>query len=173
LDNKTLLGNTTGQVAEKVRIPLALALNQNVKELKDDLDTEVEITVSYQYLGRTREITRVEPITLRRMGKVAYRERLDPMVAFIDPDDIIIRNFAQAVSSMPVEIDSTRLDGLRQDNDSLLKAMQIFEALNACGIRYEPHPETPFQSIYAKEYIVDVTTKYTQNLLDAADTWLL
>ncbi|MDP7281423.1 MAG: hypothetical protein QGG39_16280, partial [Candidatus Poribacteria bacterium] len=87
-----------------------------------------------------------------RMGKVAYRERLDPMVAFIDPDDTIIRSFAQAVSSMPVEIDSTRLDGLNQNNNSLLRAMQIFEALNAYGIRYEPHPETPFQSVYAQEY---------------------
>ena len=173
LENKTLSGNTAGQVAEKVRIPLALALNQNVKELKDDLETEVEITVSYQYLGRSREIKRVEPIILRRMGKVAYRERLDPMVAFIDPDDTIIRSFAQAVSSMPVEIDSTRLAGLNQNNDSLLRAMQIFEALNAYGIRYEPHPETPFQSIYAQEYIVDVTTKYAQNLLDAADLWYI
>jgi len=173
LANKTLRGNTAGQVAEKVRIPLALALNQNVQKLKDDLETEIEITVSYQYLGRIREIKRVEPITLRRMGKVAYRERLDPMVAFIDPDDTIIQSFAQAVSKIPVEIDSTRLDDLQQDNDSLLKAMQIFEALNAYGIRYEPHPETPFQSVYAKEYIVDVTTKYTQNLLDAADLWYI
>ena len=173
LENKTLLGNTSGQAAEKVRIPLALVLNQNVQELKGDLETEVEITVSYQYFGRTREIKRVEPITLRRMGKVAYRERLDPMVAFIDPDDTMIRSFAQAVSSTPVKIDSTHLDGLHQGNDSLLRAMQIFEALNAHGIRYEPHSETPFQSIYAKEYIVDVTTKYTQNLLDAADLWYI
>ena len=85
----------------------------------------------------------------------------------------MIRSFAQAVSSTPVKIDSTHLDGLHQGNDSLLRAMQIFEALNAYGIRYEPHSETPFQSIYAKEYIVDVTTKYTQNLLDAADLWYI
>jgi len=156
-----------GSDAGTKRIPLAFQFNRKVERLEQDLQTEAEIIVNYSYLGRTRELRQRQPVMLRQMGKVAYREKLDPMVAFIDPGDPVAKSFATTASQISIESGDLAQFG------NLLTAMKIYEALNSRGIQYQSDTETPFQSIYGKGYVVDETTSYTQSLLSAADLWYI
>ena len=180
---------TPGQESKKLLIPVSLVFNEAVRFLEDDMETEAVITISYPHRMRTRQIEHTQPITLRRMGQVAYRERLNPMVAFIDPADPVVKDFATAATSIPLEIKSVNLEKVRRANDNIFKAMQVFEALNAHGVKYKPHRDTPFQLIYARQVIMDANerldsknplynldlngpfkdAKYPRDLLSAAD----
>ena len=148
-------------------MPLAFQFNKKVEQLDEDLLTEAEIVINYKYLGRTREIRKRRPITLRQMGKVAYREKLDPMVAFIDPTDPVTKSFALSASQITVD------NGNTIQISNLLNAMKIYEALSSRGIEYRSDDSLPFQSIYGRGYVVDETTSYTQSLLSAADLWYI
>ena len=100
---KNILLSSVGSNLSTKRIPLAFQFNKNVEKLDQDIRTEAEILINYKYLGRTREIRQRRPIVLRQMGKVAYREKLDPMVAFIDPADPITKSFALSASQIMVK----------------------------------------------------------------------
>jgi len=162
----------SGQESGKVTIPLSLKFNDKMQSLVDDVQTQAEITITYSYLKRTRELKWTELLNLRRMGKVAYHERLAPMVAFIDPDDSVVRNFANAVVSMPLEIESDSLAKICRANDNIFKAMLIFEALNVHGVKYKEYPDKPFQSIYGKEYVAG-TASYPYTLPNPPDLWYI
>ena len=164
---KDILLPASGSETSNKKVPLAFQFNKKVEQLDEDLLTEAEIVINYKYLGRTREIRKRRPITLRQMGKVAYREKLDPMVAFIDPTDPVTKSFALSASQITVD------NGNMIQISNLLNAMKIYEALSSRGIEYRSDDSLPFQSIYGRGYVVDETTSYTQSLLSAADLWYI
>ena len=164
---KNILLSSVGSNLSTKRIPLAFQFNKNVEKLDQDIRTEAEILINYKYLGRTREIRQRRPVVLRQMGKVAYREKLDPMVAFIDPADPITKSFALSASQIMVK------DNHVKQFTNLVTAMKIYEALNSLGIQYRPDANVPFQSIYGQGYVIDETASYTQSLLSAADLWYI
>lgn len=188
VDGVRLRAAASDGMSEPLTIPLRLDFNQNIRSLTEDVETTAVITVRYHHKWE-RQIEHTTPLVLRAMGQVAYRERLDPIVAFIDPNDPVVRNFADAAVKVPLEITKPAIVEMRRASENIFKAMQVFEALNEHGVRYSDDTDTPFQSIYGRNTVApdqrgtsEVTpfryierkgpfkdTRYPRELLSASD----
>ena len=150
-----LIGQTGDELAFADPVPIKPVLNGDILAVEQSTQTQAEITVTYEYLNRTRTVRKSGPVTIYRPGIVPLGDSVAPIAALVDPFDPAVENFAREVVS--------RYGGqrrMRLVNKKISQAMQLYNALNEMGVRYVPDPDNPYGST-----AID-SVKYPRTMLD-------
>lgn len=109
-----------------------------------------EIEVSYVDASRTRTAKKQSPVTIYKRNAMRWWD-IGAAAAFIIPDDPVVGEFASAA----VLGQNEAIEGMPRSSRPMLRAMALFNALGAHGIRYQMDPNTPYDQVTGKEFIVD------------------
>ena len=156
-----LIGQTRDELAFSQPIDITPVLNDKILAVPQNKQTQVEITVTYEYLNRTRTVRKSEMVTIYSPGTLPLGDSVAPIAAMIDPDDPAVHRFARAVVAGYAD---------RADrwiiSENISTALLLFEALNTYGIRYVPDPYNPYSKISGKKGAID-SVQYPRAVLDA------
>jgi len=128
--------------------------------LVSNAQRQMEVVVNYEHLKRTRRVKGSAKATLYKIGMLPLGEDVSPIAALIDPDDEAVHQFARGVMSQYVDRDD---NGAISKNIS--KAVMLFNALNAYGIKYVPDPYNPYSEVSGKTEAID-SVKYPREVLN-------
>jgi len=139
--------------------PYALPLRFSDSVLGFTQNRVLTATVSVVYKDRKRTRTEEKTYPVRVFKRNAVRwERIDVAAAFVTSEDPNVAHFA----SQLVHTFSNEVRGRLYDRN-LLKAMLIFDALKAYGIRYVKDPLTPFNAARGGDVLDEI--KYPSEAL--------
>jgi tetratricopeptide (TPR) repeat protein len=124
--------------------PLALkpAFGTQILGVEQNISTQMHVTVTYEYLGRTRQTQKSESVFIYRPGMLPLGDSVAPIAALIDPFDPTIQVFTNEVVSQY----STR-EEMNTVNRNVSTAMQIYNALNGSEVKYNPDPYNPYGTV--------------------------
>jgi ligand-binding sensor domain-containing protein/tetratricopeptide (TPR) repeat protein len=134
---------------ETVRVPLRLELSERALELERTESRQLRLTLQYTLAGERKESESTHAVTLIEKHGMVWDEpeRIGLYVTHLDD---AVERFAR---------DTVR--ALREDErgaivyDNLLRAMELFDALAAYGVRYVPDPENPYGGIIPDRPVLD------------------
>lgn len=109
-----------------------------------------EIEVSYVDASKTRTSTKQSPVTIYKRNAMRWWD-IGAAAAFIIPDDKVVGQFASA----SVLGQNETIASMPRPTRPLLRAMAIFDALSEHGVRYQLDPNTPYQQVSGKDFIID------------------
>jgi len=131
--------------------------------LTKNVQSQVEVTVTYRHQKRTRQVKGSAKAAIYRMGMLPLGEDVSPMAALIDPEDEAVRRFARGVVGRYMD----RAD-MEVISGNISKAIQLFDALGSYGVRYVPDPHNPYSEISSRRKTID-SVKYPRETLDPGD----
>ena len=118
-----------------------------------------QVQVSYLDGSRTRSTKKQGRVTIYKRNAIQWEE-IGVAAAFITPDDESVAAFTSGVLR-PHNADVKRSGHASRP---LMRAMLLFDALGAYGVRYLADPNTPYEQIAGKDFIVD-SIKYPAETL--------
>ena len=126
---------------ETVRVPLRLELSDRALELEKNESRQLRLTLQYNLAGGRKESESTHAVTVIEKHGMIWEEpeRIGLYVTHLDE---AVERFAR---------DTVR--GFRERErgaivyDNLLRAMELFDALAARGVRYVADPENPYGGI--------------------------
>jgi len=136
-----LVGQTGDELAFADPIAIRPVLNDAVLTAKQNTPAQAEITVTYEYLSRTRTVQKSEMVTLYRPGILPLGDSVAPIAALIDPFDPVVESFARGIVS--------RYSGehrMQLISKQISQAIQLYSALNGLGMKYVRDPDNPYGS---------------------------
>ncbi|MBM3235964.1 tetratricopeptide repeat protein [Candidatus Poribacteria bacterium] len=166
IEENALLPGTSSLKHEESYTDFRLIFSPD-KILEDDRNTravQVKVEVFYQKGERPESISKTSKIVpLYGLGQIPFGQGgidIDPVLAFIEPNDPVIGEFvSKALKSPSVDVPT--------GYGNIYRAMQIFDALVASHIQYRPDPQKPFHhfaSMERTQTVID-TVKYPRELL--------
>ena len=134
---------------ETVRVPLRIELSDRALDLEKTESRQLRLTLQYTLAGERKESESTHAVTVIEKHGMTWEEpeRIGLYVTHLDE---AVERFAR---------DTVR--GFREDErgaivyDNLLRAMELFDALAARGVRYVPDPENPFGGIIPGRPVLD------------------
>jgi tetratricopeptide (TPR) repeat protein len=134
---------------ETVRVPLRLELSDRALDLEKSESRQLRLTLQYSLAGERKESESTHAVTVIEKHGMVWDEpeRIGLYVTHLDE---AVERFAR---------DTVR--GFREEErgaivyDNLLRAMELFDALAAHGVRYVPDPENPFGGILPGRPVLD------------------
>ena len=154
-----LIGQKGDELTFADPISIKPVLSDTSLAVEQNTQTQAEITVSYEYLNRTRTVRKSGLVTLYRPGILPLGDSVAPIAALIDPFDPAVENFAREIIS--------RYGGqqrMQLVNKNISRAMQLYNALNGIGVKYVPDPDNPYGTTN-----ID-SVKYPRAILDLNGT---
>ena len=134
---------------ETVRVPLRIELSDRALDLEKTESRQLRLTLQYALAGERKESESTHAVTVIEKHGMIWEEpeRIGLYVTHLDE---AVERFAR---------DTVR--GFRDDErgaivyDNLLRAMELFDALAARGVRYVPDPENPYGGIIPGRPVLD------------------
>jgi len=134
---------------ESVTVPLRLELSDRALDVEKTETRQVRLTLQYSLGGERKESESTHAVTVVEKHGMVWEEpeRIGLYVTHLDE---AVERFAR---------DTVR--GFRGDErgaivyDNLLRAMELFDALGAHGVRYVPDPENPFAGLIPGRPVLD------------------
>ena len=134
---------------ETVRVPLRIELSDRALDLEKTESRQLRLTLQYALAGERKESESTHAVTVIEKHGMIWEEpeRIGLYVTHLDE---AVERFAR---------DTVR--GFREDErgaivyDNLLRAMELFDALAARGVRYVPDPENPYGGIIPGRPVLD------------------
>jgi ligand-binding sensor domain-containing protein len=134
---------------ETVRVPLRIELSDRALDLEKTESRQLRLTLQYALAGERKEAESTHAVTVVEKHGMTWEEpeRIGLYVTHLDE---VVERFAR---------DTVR--GFREDErgaivyDNLLRAMELFDALGALGVRYVPDPQNPFGGIVPGRPVLD------------------
>ncbi len=134
---------------ETVRVPLRVELSDRALDLERTESRQLRLTLQYAIEGERKESESTHAVTVIEKHGMAWEEpeRIGLYVTHLDD---AVERFAR---------DTVR--GFREDErgaivyDNLLRAMELFDALAAYGVRYVPDPGNPYGGIVPGRPVLD------------------
>jgi ligand-binding sensor domain-containing protein/tetratricopeptide (TPR) repeat protein len=126
---------------EEAAVPLRLELNEALLGQKDDVVAQMLFTLQYHVLGELKENRFTRGLTIRGRNAMTWRDprRIGVFINHLDPD--VERLAHWVVSAGKPDEEEYVLD------NNLMRAMLLFDALGALGIRYVADPERPYVGV--------------------------
>ena len=170
MDNPMTVGETFSLApGEDTTVDLYALFNENLMEVTEGTKTSARLTVSYP--GKNDVYTADATGILEFYNRNAMMWDDDRKIAsFMTAKDPEIMNFAKNTVTWMQEVENPALDG------NLQRAMALFEAVKAYGIRYQVDPATPFSEFSEDTRAVDYlqfprqTLQYTNGDCDDLTT---
>ena len=144
---------------ESVEVPLHGSFNQEVFFTNGITPVNGEIAVSYRYNDRPATQSQSVAFDLHDRNAMTWDDDRK-VCAFITPSDSAIGNYASFIRS------SSRNESTQQLPDSLEFGMQVYHALAALGILYQPDPTSPFTEVQGNTFQVDSVSLPRETLVD-------
>ncbi len=154
-----LIGQKGDELTFADPITIKPVLSDTSLAVEQNTQTQAEITVSYEYLNRTRTVRKSGMVTIYRPGILPLGDSVAPIAALIDPFDPAVENFGREIIS--------RYGGqqrMQLINKKISQAMQLYNALNGIGVKYVPDPDNPYGATN-----ID-SVKYPRAILDLNGT---
>jgi ligand-binding sensor domain-containing protein/tetratricopeptide (TPR) repeat protein len=134
---------------ETVRIPLRVELNDRALDLVKSESRQLRLTLQYALAGERKESESTHAVTVIEKHGMVWEEpeRIGLYVTHLDE---AVERFARET-----------VRGFRGDEqgaivyDNLLRAMELFDALAAHGVRYVPDPENPYGGLSPGRPVLD------------------
>ncbi|MBN2323352.1 MAG: hypothetical protein JXQ30_06425 [Spirochaetes bacterium] len=142
---------------EEAVIRLPLLLNTSVLELDEDLPVQALLEISCTVNGKCLKKEIYKSLTIYRRTALLWDDS-GKISSFITPNESIVSAFSHRVLSGPDEAFPFRLPG------KLMKAMKIYDALGAYGIRYVEDPFSPVSNALEEQQTVD-TVRFPRTTL--------
>lgn len=134
---------------ETARVPLRIELSDRALDLEKTESRQLRLSLQYSLAGERKESESTHPVTVVEKHGMVWEEpeRIGLYVTHLDE---AIERFAR---------DTVR--GFRDDErgaivyDNLLRAMELFDALGADGVRFVADPGNPFGGIVPGRPVLD------------------
>lgn len=136
---------------EQIELPLLASFNQEVFYTSGVVPLNGEIIAEYTYRGQPVEQRRSVTFDLLDRNAIAW-DRDEKVAALITPQDSAVRNFASFVIESSEETETDYLPG------GVETAMQVYHALAAVEIGYQPDPASPFAVVHGDPLAVDTVS---------------
>ena len=131
----------------EVKIPVPLALSQDVLNLQEDLPIQVSWKLTYDQ-GTSETVTGTASSTVHRNSALTW-DNTAKFAAFITPNDEVISNFALIASDPGGLFPNWEVPG------RFLRAAKILDTLGAMGMRYVEDPTSPISKVLGRPEAVD------------------
>lgn len=127
---------------EKVEVPLVATLNNKILEVSEDTPIQAEVTLTYYEKGQRRDVSLALPLRVYSWRAITWE---DPrrIANFLTPNDPPVDRFKSEVLRKAVSVPK----GVALLNDNVIKAMRLWSALGAAGIRFLTSPNNPFEKL--------------------------
>ncbi len=134
---------------EEAEVPLRLELNDALLAQKDDVVAQMLFTLQYHVMGEQKENKFTQGLTIRGRNAMTWSDprRIGVFINHLDPD--VERLAHWVVSTAKAAEEEYVLD------NNLMRAMALFNALGALGIRYVADPQRPYVGISGPGEAVD------------------
>ena len=134
---------------ETVRVPLRIELSDRALDLEKTESRQLRLTLQYTLAGERKEAESTHAVTVIEKHGMVWDEpeRIGLYVTHLDE---AVERFARDI-----------VRGFREEErgaivyDNLLRAMELFDALGARGVRYVPDPENPYEGIVPGRPVLD------------------
>jgi hypothetical protein len=142
-------GMATVPPGETVRVPLRIELSDRALDLEKTETRQLRLTLQYELAGENKSSESTHTVTVIEKHGMVWEEpeRISLYVTHLDE---AVQRFAR---------DTVR--GFKADErttivyDNLLRAIELFDALAAHGVRYVPDPGNPYSGIVAGRPVLD------------------
>ncbi len=126
---------------QSVDIPLIATLNNKVLEVTEDTPIQAEFALSYYENGEARAATLTKPLRLYSRNAITWD---DPrrLANFITLKDGPVKDFKPAVAA---DFKNRKAAAL---NPNVLKALRVWNALGAYGVKFAANPSNPFETAH-------------------------
>jgi DNA-binding beta-propeller fold protein YncE/tetratricopeptide (TPR) repeat protein len=126
---------------QTVEIPLIATLNNKVLEVTEDTPIQAEFSLNYYESGEARASSLTKPLRLYSRNAITWD---DPrkIANFITLKDGPIKDFKPAVTT---DFKNRKAAAL---NPNVLKALRIWNALGAYGVKFAANPANPFETAH-------------------------
>lgn len=126
---------------QTVEIPLIATLNNKILDVTEDTPIQAEFSLSYFESGEARTASLTKPLRLYSRNAITWD---DPrkIANFITYKDEPVKNFKAVVS---MEFRNPKASAL---NGNVLKALKLWDALAAYGVKFAANPANPFEAAH-------------------------
>ncbi|MHB8835176.1 MAG: two-component regulator propeller domain-containing protein [Candidatus Methylomirabilia bacterium] len=134
---------------ETVRVPLRIELSDRALDLERTESRQLRLTLQYNLAGERKESESTHAVTVIEKHGMVWEEP-ERVGLYVTHLDEAVERFAR---------DTVR--GFRELErgaivyDNLLRAMELFDALAARGVRYVPDPENAYSGIIPDRAVLD------------------
>ena len=127
---------------QTVEVPLIATLNNKVLEISEDTPIQAEFTMTYFESGKQQTVSITKPLRLFSRNAITWQ---DPqrIANFVTRKDPPVKDFSKAVSSL--DFKNRKAAAL---NESVVKAMRIWNALSEYGLKFVANPANPFETAH-------------------------
>jgi hypothetical protein len=141
---------TVPPAGETLAVPLRLELSERALSLSKTAARQVRLTLQYAIAGERKESELTVPVTVVESSAMSWEEpeRIGLYVTHLDEQ---VERFARTVVAAVAEEERTAIV-----YDTLIRAMALFDALGAAGLRYVADPANPYGGIVAGRPTLDV-----------------
>ncbi|MBI3289065.1 MAG: 6-bladed beta-propeller, partial [Elusimicrobia bacterium] len=133
-------------------VPLIATLNNKVLEITEDTPIQAEFTMTYFESGKQQSVSLTKPLRLYSRNAITWE---DPrrIANFVTRKDPPVRDFGKTAVTLGFK--NRKAAAL---NESVVKAMEIWNALGEYGIKFAANPANPFEQMsQAPNFPVDYT----------------
>jgi tetratricopeptide (TPR) repeat protein len=146
-------------------------LPSKILNLKNTESVEVTVIVDYEGVRRYRPAKATFPVVFLKPGRIPITEDVTPLMAFIHPDDPLVRSFAQQITAQYAQSDWYNIlpktfEKVGDKWRPILNAIQIYESLRQFGLRYVPDPQIPYSN---RDKLGFDDVKYPRNFLTSTE----
>jgi DNA-binding beta-propeller fold protein YncE len=126
---------------QTVEVPLIATLNNKVLEVTEDTPIQAEFTLTYFEEGQQKTVSLTKPLRLFSRNAITWQ---DPqrIANFITRKDPPVRDLGKSVITH--DFKNRKAAAL---NDSVVKAVKLWNALGEYGIKFAANPSNPFEQM--------------------------
>ncbi|HEY5999526.1 MAG TPA: two-component regulator propeller domain-containing protein [bacterium] len=135
---------------ELVRVPLRVELSDRVLDLEKTESRQLRLTLQYAIGGERKEYESTLAVTVVEKSGMVWDEP-ERIGLYITHVDEAIERFARGTIQGFREVEHSAIV-----YDNLLRAIELFDALGAHGVRYLPDPANPYGGIVPGRPTLDV-----------------
>ncbi len=130
-------------------VPLRIELGQEVMELGETVTRQVRLSLQYNLQGELKESSLTFPVTIVERHGMTWSDPRQ-IALYVTHLDAAVEHFARETLRRLKEVEREAII-----YDHLLRAMALFDALGAHGVRYLPDPDHPYSGLTAGKEVLD------------------
>jgi tetratricopeptide (TPR) repeat protein len=127
---------------QKVELPLKAVLNNRILGVTEDTPIQAEFTLTYFDNGKEEVISRALPLRVYSRNAIIW-DRPERIATFITLNDTPVKDFQRQVMAQA----GAGPSGTKNLNRALRSAIVLWNAIGEAGLKYEPSPNSPFETI--------------------------
>ncbi|MBI4386264.1 MAG: tetratricopeptide repeat protein [Elusimicrobia bacterium] len=147
---------------DKVEIVLKAVLNNRILEVTEGTPIQAEFSLTYFQEGRPMVVSLTKPLRIYSRNTITW-DRPDRIATFITSNDTPIRDFARQVltqaPALPAHLAAWG------DDSAPVKAMRLWSALGAAGVKFQPAPNNPFEKMAVDPAFPEDYTQFPRETL--------